>query len=166
MMFVIEPGDDSWRQVARVVAKELPRLDADLLVAPAHTEEQMKAFMLPDIQTVFVCEDDAARKQWSERLPEIEIIGKPHKTPPLAPASPLPLELLKVSAGMLTPGMRECLHIGRLALLNEITEGGRAIICVGGGGERLDTAVLLRPGLRGDNADAHILETLCAPYET
>ncbi|MCD4828247.1 MAG: hypothetical protein K8R90_02295, partial [Candidatus Cloacimonetes bacterium] len=83
-----------------------------------------------------------------------------------APASPFPLEFLKISSEMLSGGLRDCLRIGRKALLNEVADNGRAILCVGGENGLLDTAAVLVPGLRADHADAHILETLCEPYET
>ncbi|MCD4829316.1 MAG: hypothetical protein K8R90_07835, partial [Candidatus Cloacimonetes bacterium] len=99
-MFVVSQAPDSWRQVARVVERELPRLEVAALVVHAHSEEQMAAFLFEGVRTVFVCDEESAREAWSRRFPDALCIGKPHKTPPLAPASPFPLEFLKISSEM------------------------------------------------------------------
>ena len=164
-MFVVSPAPNSWRQVAGAVARRLPELDVALLVVPCRQPEAMAAFVQSAVRTVFVCTSEEDRQHCEQLFPNATCVGKPQKTPPLAPASPFPLELMKVSAEMLTPGLRDCLRVARLARLHELAPEGKPICCVGGEGDRLDTAIVVVPGLRSDHADAHILETLCAPYE-
>ncbi len=164
-MYVIEPGAESWRQVAAVVASELGRLEVVRLVVHAKSEAMIPEYLQASHGVLFVC-NEQHRADWAAAWPQAEFVGRPVKPTPPEPPSPIPPELLKVSSEMLTPGLKDCLHTARQALLNEAVPAGKPILCVGGPADELDTAAVIVPGLRADHADAHILETICAPYET
>ena len=164
-MFVINRTADAWKQVAGVIRRELPRLEATLVAVPAGDETMMSAFSFDDVRTAYIFDDEEQRRAYSEHYPDEICVGKPHKTPPLAPSSPFPLELLKMSSEMLTPSLKDCLRVARLARLNDLTQHGKSIVCAGGENGVIDTAIVVLPGLRSDHADARIIETLCAPYE-
>ena len=75
-----------------------------------------------------------------------------------------PAEIIAHSLRMLSQGMKVVVEIGSMALDNGAIPYGVPIVCVGGTGSGLDTAVVMNPAHANAIFDTKIHEILCMPY--
>jgi hypothetical protein len=87
-MYVIEPGAESWRQVAAVVASELGRLEVVRLVVHAKSEAMIPEYL--QLHTGAVCVQRAASRRLGRRLAAGRVRGPPVKPPPPSRPPPFP----------------------------------------------------------------------------
>lgn len=75
-----------------------------------------------------------------------------------------PVEIVAHSLRMLSQGIKVVVEIGSMALDNGAIPYGEPIVCIGGTGGGLDTAVVMNPGHANKIFDTKIHEILCMPY--
>lgn len=75
-----------------------------------------------------------------------------------------PAELIAQSLRMLSQGVKVAVEIGCMALDAGAIEYGEDIVCAGGTGKGLDTAVVMRPAHAKSIFETKVHEILCMPY--
>ena len=75
-----------------------------------------------------------------------------------------PLEIIAHSLRMLSQGVKVTVEIGSMALDAGAITYGAEIVCMGGTGRGLDTAVVLTPSHANRIFETNIHEILCMPY--
>ena len=75
-----------------------------------------------------------------------------------------PAELIAHTLRMLCAGVKVVVEIGSMALDNGAIPYGEPIVCLGGTGGGLDTAVTMNPAHANKIFDTKIHEILCMPY--
>ena len=75
-----------------------------------------------------------------------------------------PVEIIAYSLRMLGQGMKVVVEIGCMALDAGEIDYGKEIICMGGTGHGLDTAVVMTPSHANTLFNTKIHEILCMPY--
>jgi len=75
-----------------------------------------------------------------------------------------PVEIIAHSLRMLSQGVKVVVEIGSMALDNGAVAYGADIVCMGGTGRGLDTAVVMKPSHASKIFDTNIHEILCMPY--
>ena len=75
-----------------------------------------------------------------------------------------PAEIIAHSLRMLSQGIKVVVEIGSMALDNGAIPYGAPIVCAGGTGGGLDTAVVMHPAHANKIFETKIHEILCMPY--
>jgi hypothetical protein len=75
-----------------------------------------------------------------------------------------PVEIIAHTLRMLSAGIKVVVEIGSMALDNGAIPYGEPIVCAGGTGSGLDTAVIMNPSHANLIFDTKIHEILCMPY--
>lgn len=75
-----------------------------------------------------------------------------------------PAEIMANSLRILSQGIKVVVEIGSMALDTGAIAYGHDIVCVGGTGKGLDTAVVMRPAHANNIFESNIHEVLCLPY--
>ena len=75
-----------------------------------------------------------------------------------------PAEIIAHSLRMLSQGIKVVVEIGSMALDSGALQYGIPIVCAGGTGSGLDTAVVMSPAHANKIFDTNIHEILCMPY--
>ncbi len=169
-MYIINPNQHSDREVADVLEKR--GVEHSIVIALKHpdqidlykrfnptycvekfTEDITEDLCVKCIEDGYrVITPGEYRKARLTNLPELDT----HRLPP---------ELVKVSLGLMSASLKECLRIGSMALVCRIVDSGDKILAIGGRNGRLDTAAVILPGFAPDFVDAKVIEIKCAPYD-
>ena len=75
-----------------------------------------------------------------------------------------PAEIMAATLRLLSNGIKVVVEIGSMALDNGALPHGEAIVCIGGTGSGLDTAVIMNPAHANKIFETSIHEILCMPY--
>ena len=75
-----------------------------------------------------------------------------------------PVEIIAHTLRMLSQGVKVVVEIGSMALDNGAIPYGEPIVCIGGTGGGLDTAVVMHPAHAKKIFETKIHELLCLPY--
>ena len=75
-----------------------------------------------------------------------------------------PVEIIAHSLRMLSQGIKVTVEIGSMAIDAGAISYGSDIVCIGGTGHGLDTAVVMKPSHANRIFDTKIHEILCMPY--
>ena len=75
-----------------------------------------------------------------------------------------PAEIMANSLRMICQGVKVAVEIGCMALDAGQIDYGSAVVCMGGSGRGLDTAVVMTPAHANSIFDTNIHEILCMPY--
>lgn len=75
-----------------------------------------------------------------------------------------PVEIIAHSLRMLSQGVKVAVEIGSMALDAGAIRYGSDVVCIGGTGRGLDTAVVMTPSHANRIFDTKIHEVLCMPY--
>ena len=75
-----------------------------------------------------------------------------------------PAEIIAQSLRMLSAGVKVAVEIGCMSLDAGVIEYGSEIVCLGGTGRGLDTAVVMTPAHANKIFETRIHEILCKPY--
>ena len=75
-----------------------------------------------------------------------------------------PAEIMAQTLRMLSQGIKVVVEIGSMALDAGAIPHGVPIVCMGGTGRGLDTAVVMHPAHANQIFDTNIHEVLCMPY--
>lgn len=75
-----------------------------------------------------------------------------------------PAELIAHSLRMLGQGVKVVVEIGCMALDAGAIQYGKSIVCLGGTGSGLDTAVVMTPANANKILETRVHEILCKPY--
>lgn len=75
-----------------------------------------------------------------------------------------PAEIIANALRMLSQGVKVAVEIGCMALDAGQIEHGKPVVCIGGSGQGLDTAVIMSPAHANNIFETNIHEILCMPY--
>ena len=75
-----------------------------------------------------------------------------------------PAEIIAQSLRMLSQGIKVVVEIGAMALDAGVITYGNPIVCMGGTGHGLDTAVVMDPAYSSHIFESNIHEIICMPY--
>lgn len=75
-----------------------------------------------------------------------------------------PVEIIAQTLRILSQGIKVVVEIGSMALDNGAIAYGKPIVCMGGTGHGLDTAVIMSPAHANKIFETNIHEILCMPY--